>query len=66
MPLRASIPSDLAVPVYRRLLPLLEATRFKDEPAKLVPDLDGYADALRMVHDTTAADSVTARAAALR
>ncbi len=55
-----------AVPVYRRLVPLLKTTRFEDDSTQLVPDLEAYADALRMVHDSAAADSAAARAAALR
>ncbi len=55
-----------AVPVYRRLVPLLKATRFKKDSAQLRPDLEAFAHALRMVHDTAAADSVAARAEALR
>jgi tetratricopeptide (TPR) repeat protein/predicted Ser/Thr protein kinase len=55
-----------AVSAYRRLIPLLEATRFKKQPAGLVPVLERYARALRAAHDTAGADSVTAYAQALR
>ncbi len=55
-----------AVPVYRRLMPLLKATRFRNDSAKLVPELEAYAAALRKVHETAEADSVAARARALR
>lgn len=55
-----------AVAVYRRLVPLLEATRFHKRPADLVPVLERYARALRAAQDTAAADSVTARVRSLR
>lgn len=55
-----------AAAVYRRLVPLLETTRFKRQPAGLIPVLERYARVLRTTHDTVAADSIMDRVRALR